>query len=193
MSIPLPGTIQTNARAPRSRRLTRALRNAVALLIIYGNVAVALQPAALRRAGLRVPRPAILHDAFLMTGMFSSYSLTNSDFVLLGQRTQAGLAQDRGQWIRLRLRDHFVSRHGVVFTQLFAAHHWDVLGVGAQRRAWAFLARRIRERHNRLHPERAVARVRIGSVEWPQSPLGYRAAKDAGPVHSRIWYSEAKR
>lgn len=192
MTIAPPRTPPQSARASRAGRLTRALRNAVAVLIIYGNVAVALQPAALRRIGLRVPRPAVLHDAFLMTGMFGSYSLTNSDFVLLGQRTQAGLTQDRGRWIRLHLRDHFASRHGVVFTQLIAAHHWDVLGTGAQRRAWAFLSQRIRERHNRLHPERAVARVRIGSVEWPQSPLGYRAAKATGPLRSQIWFSEAK-
>jgi hypothetical protein len=169
----------------------RALRNAVALLIVYGNVVVALQPHALRRMGLVLPRPVFIQDAFLIPGMFSSYSLTNSDLILQGERTQTGRQGDRGRYIDLDLREHFVARHGVVFTQLFAAHHWDVYGPAEQRKAWAFLAQRIRERHNRLHPDAKIAKVRFGSVEWPQDPGGYRAAKQPGALQPREWFSEA--
>jgi hypothetical protein len=165
--------------------------NAVALLLLYGNAAVALQPHALRRL-VALPRATWLHDAFLMTGMFGSYTLTNHDHFIAGERTNDGLEADRGRWIRLKVREHFVQRHGVTFTQLFAAHHWDVHGPVAQRRAWAFLAQRIREHHNRLHPERKVARVRFGSVEWPQSPRGYRAAKVGPNARARIWYAEPR-
>jgi hypothetical protein len=174
-------------------RMRRLLMDALALLVIYGNVAVALQPPPLRRVGLRVPRPAFVVDAFLIPGMFSSYSLWNSDFFILGERTQRGLVEDRGRWIQLRVREHFPQRHGVIFTELFVAHHWDMHGPAGQRRAWTFLARRIREHHNRLHPERAVARVRFGTVQWPQSPLGYRAGKTPDSLRGRNWFTEPER
>jgi len=162
----------------------------IAIAVIYGNVAVALQPAPVRNAGLRVPRPAWLLDAFLIPGMFGSYGETNLDFVVAGLRTQDGLPADRGRWIKLRVREHFPERHGVVFTRLFAAHHWDMHGTGAQRQAWALLARKIREHHNRLHPDRAVVRVRLGSEDWPISPLGYRAGKRGDAITQRSWFIE---
>jgi hypothetical protein len=173
--------------------LRRLLMNAVAAIVIYGNVAVGLQPRALRRMGVSVPRPAFVVDAFLITGMFSSYSLYNTDFFIAGLRTQSGLHEDRGRWIQLRVRDHFPQRHGVIFTELFAAHHWDMHGPAAQRRAWGFLARRIREHHNRLHPTRAVVRVRFGSLQWPQQPEGYRAGKTAERTRTRVWFAEPER
>ena len=90
------------------------------------------------------------------------------------------------------MHEHFPQRHGVVFTELFAAHHWDVHGRGAQRRAWTFLARRIREHHNRLHPERSVSRLRFGTELWPLSPLGYRAGKRPGAIRVQTWFAEAE-
>jgi hypothetical protein len=192
MPASAPSTPDTPARRPAAK-LRLLLMNVVAVIVIYGNVAVALQPRPLRRMGVRVPRPAFVVDAFLITGMFSSYSLFNTDFFIVGRRTQSGLREDRGQWIELRVREHFPQRHGVIFTVLFAAHHWDMHGAAAQRRAWAFLARRIREHHNRLHPARAVASVRFGSTQWPQQALGYRAGKSPERTRTRVWFSEPER
>jgi hypothetical protein len=164
--------------------------HALAALILYGNAAVALQPHALRNAGLGLPRSAALTDAFLMTGMFSSFNKHNSDLFIVGERTQAGRAEDRGQWIPLQVREHFPARLGVAFTQMFVVRHWDTFGQNAQRRAWRGLAARIRAHHNRLHPEAEVARVRLGQVDWPQSPKGYRAAKRGAKVRSTTWFEE---
>ena len=170
--------------------MRRLLMNAIALTILYGNVAVALQPPPLRQAGLRVPRPAFIHDAFLMTGMFSSFSTRNNELFIAGLRGAGGARPERGRWLLLRVKDHLPLRHGVSFTQLFAAHHWDIHGRAAQRRAWAFLAARIRERHNRLHPDQPVTRVRFGIIEWPQSPKGYRAGKRSPEIRTSTWYGE---
>ena len=79
---------------------------------------------------------------------------------------------------------------GITYTQLFAAHHWDVYGEAAQRAAWAVLARKIRARHNRLHPDLAVQRVRIGALRWPISTLGYWAGKLPSRTRSQIWFEE---
>jgi hypothetical protein len=166
----------------------RWLLNAVALFLLYGNAIAVLQAPALRALGVPSIAPVWLRDAFLLHGMFTSYSRYNSDLFLAGLRTHTGTLGDRGRWVPMRLREHFAARHGVTFTQLFATHHWDIHGPAAQRAAWNGLAARIRARHNRLHPQRPIARVRFGSEEWPQSPLGYRVGKDR--AISRIWYEE---
>jgi hypothetical protein len=162
----------------------------LAAVVLYGNAAVALQPHPLRKLGLGLPRTNGLTDAFLMTGMFSSYQTRNADMFLAGERTSTGDEGDRGRWIRLRIREHFPARQGVVFTQLFAVRHWDVHGRVAQRRAWVGLAARIRARHNRLHPEAPIARVRFGQIDWPQDPRGYRAGKRAPNVRATTWYED---
>jgi hypothetical protein len=167
--------------------------NAIAALLLYGNVAVALQPPQLRRQPIHLPCPGFLIDAFLMTGMFSTYSLVNTDLYIGGLRTQSGLVSDRGRWIDVPIREHFAQRQGVIFTQLFAMHDWDMHGPQAQRRAWAALAPRIRARHNRLHPDRPVSRIAFGIVMWPQSPLGYRGLKRPGLARPKAWYVEPER
>jgi len=180
------------APAPRvyPSRARRALLNALAVLLIYGNATIALQPPRLRRTGFQLPAPAWMRDAFLMSGMFTTWSRSNLDMFIAGQRSLDGDPSTRGQWVSITVREHFPDRQGVTFTKLYAMHHWDAHGRAAQRVAWKALARKIREHHNRLHPELAVTRVRFGSVEWPQSPLGYRAAKHARSIETRVWYEE---
>jgi hypothetical protein len=177
-----------NSPSYRLPPLRRALMHALALLLFYGNVAVALQPPALARHGFGLPHPRWMHDAFLMTGMFGSYSTRNGDMFLAGERTHDGAHADRGKWTRLDLKEHFPQRHGITWTQLYAAHQWDALGPDAQRAAWRELAQRIRARHNRLHPEHPIGRVRFGEVTWPQDPRGYRAAKRTPNVLANTWY-----
>jgi hypothetical protein len=162
--------------------------NAIALVLLYGNAAVALQPGPVRSLPLHLPAPVFLVDAFLLTGMFSSYSVVNTDLYIGGLRTSTGAGDDRGRWIELPPREHFAMRQGVIFTQLFATHDWDVHGLESQRRAWASLARRLRQHHNRLHPDHQVSRVTFGTVSWPQSPLSYRALKRPLLVRAQTWH-----
>jgi len=178
-------------RAALPGRARSWLLNTVAIFLLYGNAVAVLQAPALRAAGLPAIAPLWLRDAFLLHGMFTSYSRYNNDLFIAGLRTHTGTLGDRGSWVPMQLREHFAARHGVTFTQLFATHHWDVYGPAAQRSAWKGLAARIRARHNRLHPNRPIARVRFGSEEWPQSPLGYRARKEL--ARARIWYEEPAR
>jgi hypothetical protein len=171
--------------------LRRALMSALAISIIYGNLAVVLNPEKLGFPGWpALPRPFAIQDAFLIPGMFSGYARYNFDMVLQGQRTEDGRAADRGRWIDLPLHEFFPQRDAIVYTQLFAAHHWDMLGDREQRRAWAELARRIERRHNRLHPDAEIRRVRFGTLNFPLSPDGYRAAKIEGKTWSELWYRD---
>lgn len=177
--------IGTNEPGP----VRRGLMGIVALALLYGNAAVALAPPPLRRIGLAIPAPDGVRDAFMLTGMFNSYSVYNRDFVLAGLPQYSEDRSPKG-WFKLPLREYFPQRAGITFTQVFAAHHWDAHGRAAQRRAWATLAAKIRRRHNRLHPERPITRVRIGALRWPISPLGYRALKTREHTTPELWFSE---
>jgi hypothetical protein len=171
--------------AARGRRLAM---NAIAVALLYGNAAVALQPGPLRNLPLHLPAPVFLVDAFLVTGMFGSYSIVNTDLYIGGLRTNQGSIEDRGRFIELPVREHFALRQGVIFTQLFATHDWDVHGLASQQKAWVVLARKLREHHNRLHPDHRVSRIIFGTVSWPQSPFGYRALKRVPLVRVQTWH-----
>lgn len=173
-------------------RARRALLSCLAVLLLYGNAVIALQPPRVRRAGFVLPAPRWMRDAFLMSGMFTTWSRYNLDMFIAGLRTADGDPATRGQWVPIAVREHFPDRHGVTFTKLYAMHHWDAHGVAAQRRAWKALAQKIRARHNRLHAGLAVTRIRFGSLEWPQNPLGYRAGKRPGSIQTRVWYEERR-
>jgi hypothetical protein len=172
-------------------RAARCFMSAIALLIIYGNLAVIFNT---EKLGLRgwpaLPRPFALHDAFLITGMFSGYADHNFDFFLAGHRSYEGRNQDRGAWLALDLQEHFPLRYPIVYTQLFAAHQWDMLGEATQRAAWAALAAKIKAHHNRLHPEAPIDRLRFGCIDFPQSPLGYRGAKTDASSWIEPWYAD---
>jgi hypothetical protein len=157
----------------------------LALVVIYGNLAVTFQP---RKLGLPklpgLPRPFAIHDAFLIPGMFSGYTPFNFDFFIEGQ------GQLDTPFFALRIEEHFPLRHAITYTQLFAVRHWDMLGSSGQRAAWRELADKIKARHNRLHPDRKIARLRFGAVTFPQHTAGYRAGKTAESSWRYIWYAE---
>lgn len=169
------------------RKLVMSL---IAAVIVYGNAAVIFNP---HKLGLPLPNPwprsFALHDAFLMTGMFTSFSTENVDFVLGGRRIPRAPEQ-KPEWIVLSLNEMIPGRLGIKFTQLLVARHWDFLGVEVQRQQWKQAAKKIVARHNRLHPERPIDAVRIGTMEWPLSPHGYRAAKPKTGAHYRDWYND---
>lgn len=181
--------IADDARTVLPGRFRRWLLNALTVFLLYGNAIGVLESPRLRKVGVPAPAPLWLRDAFLMHGMFTSYSSRNVDFFIAGLRNDQGTSGDRGSWVPLALKEHFPERHGVTFTELFAVHQWDIYGPKAQRAAWRDLAARIRRRHNLLHPDRPIVRVRFGAIDWPQSPRGYRARKDE---HARAgtWFEE---
>jgi hypothetical protein len=162
----------------------------IAALVVYGNLAVTFNPQKLGLHWPGLPRGFALHDAFLIPGMFSGYSSANFDLLLQGQRTDTGRTRDRGQWINLPLTEHFPLRYALSYTQLSAAHHADLLGPAGQRAAWAVYGQKIKARHNRLHADAPIARLRFGIVSFPASPAGYRALKSLRTAWRHLWYAD---
>lgn len=160
----------------------------VGVLIVYGNLAVILHPPKIGLVSVPgLPRPHLVHDAFLMTGMFTSFTSDNFELFLEGA-VEADGADAR--WMPLSLSDHFPHRYGVTYSTLVAAHHLDLGGQSAQRDAWRDVARRIRSRHNHLHQTQPVVRVRFGVRTWPRSPAGYREGRESAQGRRRVWFTE---
>jgi hypothetical protein len=171
--------------SPELPRWKRICASAIALVVVYGNLAVTFQPQKLGiTAWSGLPRPFVVQDAFLIPGMFSGFTPFNFEYFIEGER-----ARDR-RFVPLRLEEYFPLRYALTYTQLFAAHQWDMLGPSAQRAAWATLAKKIKARHNRLHPSEPIARLRFGVLTFPQSKDGYRAGKDQGRTWRYLWYTD---
>ena len=148
------------------RRLGLSL---LALFIIYGNLAVVLHPPMLGRPkATGLPRPTLLLDVFLMTGMFYSIDKFHQKPYVEGFRVDAD-GRPLG-WEPLDVDELLPIRLGFQFAAVIALRHYDMGGAGRQQarvRAWNTLAPMLRERHNRLHPHRQVSAVRIGLLTWP--------------------------
>src|SRR5690242_12163537 len=99
--------IADDARASTCSRPRRWLLNALTLFLLYGNAIGVLESPRLRKHGVPAPAPLWLRDAFLMHGMFTSYSTRNSDFFIAGLRSERGTLGDRGSWVPLQLKEHF--------------------------------------------------------------------------------------
>ena len=148
--------------------------SAIALALLYGNAMVALQPPQLVELGLYIPHPKFVRDIFALTGMFSSNSPRNEDYLIYGRRTQTGRAEDRGRWIELPLSEHFPLRHSITTMQIYVPFHETIYGEEGRARAWSVFARKIRANHNRLHPDLPVADIRLDAVDWPADPRALR-------------------
>jgi hypothetical protein len=185
------GESSADARLAVPGRLRRLAMSVLALVIVYGNLSVTFNA---RRAGLgwlpRIPCPIAVRDAFLIPGMFGSFVPLNFDCVVQGQLATPGGGLERDRWVTLSITEYFPLRASMTLVHMLAAHHRDMLGASGQRAAWAHYADKIRARHNRLHPEARIARVRIGAESFPQSPDGYRAAKSAAATSFQIWFEQ---
>ena len=180
-----------NGSSPSLSASRRLILSAIALGLLYGNAMVALQPSQLEQLGLFIPHPKAVRDAFVLTAMFASDSPVNEEYVIHGNRTQTGRADDRGSWIRLPLAEHLPLRHAMTSMQIYVPYPEQIHGEAGRQRAWTVLAGKIRANHNRLHPDQPISQVRFGSLEWPKDRRGFHAGKAPGRTLLRIWFTEA--
>jgi len=180
-------TVSAASRVSLPRKFAMSL---IAITIIYGNVAMIFNPQKLLPfLPNRWPTTFAMQDAFLLTGMFTSFSTENVDF-MIGGRIAPRAPNEKASWIVIDQDEMFTGRMGIKYTQILAARHWDMLGKQAQQDAWHKAAKKIRARHNRLHPDQPIDAVRIGVQLWPLSADGYRAAKRKDTRRYVDWYND---
>jgi len=169
----------------------------VGFFLIFGNISVVFHPNKYGLTdvkGLRsyLPKPAsrAVHDMFLMTGMFSSYSTNNLDLIIRGHLSDADWLPEDDRWVDLTIKEHLPRTLGTEYTRLWASHHKNTFGKKGQQAARAVFATKVRERHNRLHPEQPIDAVMLGVETWRQQPEGYRAGKSPTTTKFHNWYEE---
>jgi len=169
----------------------------VGLFLIFGNVAVVFHPGkyGLKDVkGLRsyLPKPAsrAIHDMFLMTGMFSSYSTNNLDLIIQGHLSDADWLPADDRWVDLNIKEHLPRTLGTEYTRLWVSHHKSTFGKKAQKEGRAVFAVKIKARHNRLHPEQPIDGVRLGVESWRQQASGYRAGKTPENTKFYSWHED---
>jgi hypothetical protein len=167
--------------------LRRLLLSALAATLVYANVAVIFSYRPRPRTGFwaeaHLPVPWPLADAVYLFGVFSGWRRDVTDLIVLGQPAGAPASDD---WETLDLSRWLPQRPGKKNTLLWASRHRFSLGAEAQRRAWAHLAARLRERYNRDHPGAPVGRIAIAQETWPANPSGLGAERTPAQTKRRI-------
>lgn len=163
----------------------KAALSLVAAALLYGNVAVLLGPVERRFPALpRLPAPALPADFFKIFGVFSTYERVNRELVMEGL---AELPDGRREWVRLDLDEHFPAARGEQQTRVWADRSLGPLS-RTHRESQQFVMDRVKERENRLRPERRIVTVRVVAEVWPRRTEGWTAGRDPATVQRVTWY-----
>jgi hypothetical protein len=167
------------------RPLHRWLLSAVALAVIYVNLAVIFHPGATRRKHPALPLHPALYDAFLIFGVFSYYETNNHEMQLWGDtgKTNVGI----GGWKLLDAHEHFPFTRGERDGRIWASRHYRALPRSEHLAVWQRTGLQILQRHNRLHPDEPILRLGIQNVSWPRSPEGFYAAYVSNRARYTFW------
>jgi len=160
------------------------------ILIVYSNTAVLLKKT-LNEFGITTPLHKVIYDSFIMFGMFSFYTERGKEISIWGlsEPSISPAFKTKPRWMMLRTGDFFPFKRGEI-SRAWVNKHWRSLGKAAQTTAWKDLALKIRNRHNRLHPESRISKVSIGAQIFPQGDRWFREYKDERSVVYSNWYTE---
>ena len=177
------------AEASSLSRPGRWLRTALAVWVIYGNLAILNSQYAKRFDWLpRFPVVELFVDVFYLFGMFHSFNPEARELAVQGLPLDA---PEDGEWVRLEPDEFFIGERGR--QESYAVAYRQVGSLIPERiirTERARVLRRVRTRHNRLHPDNPMKKVRIGGYSWPKSPDGWEAGRVVGQEQLSIWYTE---
>jgi hypothetical protein len=164
----------------------RILLSGLPIALGYFNIAILVNGIDSRlHTGIRLP---VVREsaAFLnVFPVFQYYLLYNMDF-------EAELRSvETGRWHRIELDEYFHFRRGELQARLLADAWAAYLGKPGVNRAWAFMGRKIRDRHDRLHPSLTTDRIRIFQNRWPRCACGYWALRTPSTTQRRLIYESA--
>ena len=125
----------------------------------------------------------LLADPFFLFGMFNGYQREVQELALQGQR--------EGAWVPLAAAEFFPGpAHEHALWAQASRRVGELLTPRAIVRERARFLERIRLRHNALHPERRVERVRVGFLTWPKSRAGRDALRTKGRENFVLDYGQ---
>jgi len=158
----------------------RAALSALAVAVLLANVSTMLRGYDGVPDRASQPLRSYVYDAFMVYHLFTGFSPTNSEAEVFGHRPETG-------WVPIEMEGVLPFRRGQATLRLRAWHHEHLDDATDARR---FLAAKIRQRYNRLHPEAPVAAVAFGLWRWPSSAEGYYARKTVRASRFQPWFAE---
>jgi hypothetical protein len=172
------------------RLLKIVFANVLIAVFLYSNVAVMSNyPLSLVTTRWRLPIPWQLYDCFVLFGMFGYYEEVNRGIEIYGIADSAESAGKPGV-VQLDVEEYFPFNTGEIQSRVWVSKHRWIGGYSGQYAAWKELAAKIRQRHNRLHPDKRVRAVGIIYITWPRSLEEYDALKSDNLVKHQLLFAE---
>lgn len=159
----------------------------ICLTVIYGNLAMLLNQSPLKT---RLPAAPFSMDMFNIAGVFSYYETINRQVFIEGRVSPKAECAKAGQWIQLEAKTFLPFSRGEQEMRLWVSRQYNEGGPIAQQKGFRQLARKIRNRHNRIHPQCPLTAVSFGVLTWPRSPQGFETLKTQTRVKRQTWYAE---
>ena len=163
-----------------ARLATKSKRIATNLLIlgvIYVNAAIIFDyPLAKYAAGFSFPMNWRVYDCFQIFGVFSSYEMMNRDVEIYGI-TAPTPSSPEGRIIKLDLTEYFPFRRGEAQSRATVVRQLYMYGPVGQYEAYQVLAKKIRARYARLHPETPIEKIVIVQAAWRRNLEGFELLK----------------
>jgi hypothetical protein len=157
-----------------ARQPNKAFLSLLALLLVYFNIAAINAQFAVNFPSLpELPVIDLLVDPFFLFGMFNGYERDATELSIQGLRRDGFQPLAKAELLPGPASEHALwAQASRSVGQLLPARV-----ILAER---ARFLERIRERHNRLHPDAPVTRVRVGLLRWKRSRLGRSALREPG-------------
>lgn len=145
-------------------------------VLIYTNIAAFLGHAYPKSLARWLPLPRELRDQFALYGVFHEYRTNGWELSLWGLPVAAH--GDTNQWRKLDADELLPYRRPHQDQRIRAMRHRATAEPEvAEREARLVLGRKVRERHNRLHPESPIERVGLREEEWPLQASDFLAGR----------------
>lgn len=177
-------TVSASTTTPAPAPRLRLGHTLLAASIVYLNIAALNAQFAANYAHVpALPVIDLLADPFFLFGMFNGYQREVQELALQGQR--------EGAWVPLAAAEFFPGpAHEHALWAQASRRVGELLTPRAIVRERARFLERIRLRHNALHPERRVERVRVGFLTWPKSRAGRDALRTKGRENFVLDYGQ---
>jgi hypothetical protein len=132
----------------------------------------------------------VIHDAFHVFGVFSTYETVNREVIVEGLTDTVRGGVHHFEWRRFDDSEYFPFRRGEKYSRLYAHRNVGNLAPRTFVEAQRILAAKIKARYNREHPGQPFLRLRIRVLTWPRSLAGYEAERKPGTEELVTWLAE---
>jgi len=165
----------------------KIILNTLVIVVFYTNFAIFFNFTPWK---FKLPINRYAYNSLYIYSVFSGYVPVNRDCVIK-IFVEDKNAPGHPEWERVDTLDYFpFTTRGALYFRFRANFHQRRFGNRARLKAYAFAGKKIKERYNRLNPDKKALKVEMGIDTWPASRRSYYELKI--PEFTKYWamYSE---